>query len=739
MMPYLDGMGDLPVSGSVCLARGPFSDVQKTLLGEAAIYLRSATPSSIVLDAAGTAWKLLVPSWLHRRRQVRRLEKTMREVSPRSPREPSLTLQAPNFETYEAAALQLDDLQGHNDWKAQFESMEEDYNPRLIRKQMRRLQKAVKLSDIARLQFLLRTQLSRSMGGMNILRLYKHSWHGTKDLVNDYIATVVSSITSLLELTDRANLPPHEARFHQKSLEDALRYLGRSALTLSGGAKLGMKHVGVVKALWQADLLPNIISGASAGAIVAAIIGAHSDSELQHVLDDFPYSDLAVFDPPHIVGTFRWCMSRLETAYRIHAWFDMRNLERVMKEWLGSMTFKEAHNKTGRTINICISSPDSSDPRLLNYTTAPNVYLWSAVCASCSVPYVFQPANIYERDVFTGRTRVWSQGFQQWVDGSLDSDIPQRKLSEMFNVNYFIVSQVNPHVRPFLAAEEIFTGCQPTLSTPPSPLYHSFLTFLKTDLIHRFTTLSSLPPLRPLLRGLSILTQKYTGDINIHPALHPADYTTMMSNPTPAYMLSALSAGQRATWPKLPRIRNDLAIELALLQAIHTFRDRVNFGPQAARARELARIDSLRGRQRRLKPRRPSFDGRKTASETGVTSSHYAHDLTTTPAAASAVEPKGMWDGDAVESNGVYLGKKRNRSAGSLIERLGSLAGLTPLGGPNLQTSTVFPAPDGVFMDAGKEDAGNGIGVANGNGNGNGNGFSFSLGSDEDWDSEADY
>ena len=295
------------------------------------------------------------------------------------------------------------------------------------------------MSDVGRLQYLLRTQLSRTLGGMNMLRLYKHSWHGTKILISEYIDTVISSINSLLELTEKAGLPASESRFHQACLMDALRYFGRSALTLSGGAKLGMKHIGVVKALWEADLLPNIISGASAGAIIAAIVGAHSDHEMENVLLTFPTSDLAVFDPPNVVGPVRWCTTRCLTAIEIRAWFNMIHLERVLKKWLGKLTFKEARNKTGRVINICVSSPESSEPRLLNYMTAPNVFLWSAVCASCSVPYVFQPANIYERDLQTGKDRVWMQGSQQWVDGSLDSDIPQRKLSEMFNVNFFIV------------------------------------------------------------------------------------------------------------------------------------------------------------------------------------------------------------------------------------------------------------------------------------------------------------
>ena len=40
----------------------------------------------------------------------------------------------------------------------------------------------------------------------------------------------------------------------------------------------------------------------------------------------------------------------------------------------------------------------------------------------------------------------------RWVDGSLAGDLPTQFLRRQFNCNQFIVSQVNPHVAPFLLA-----------------------------------------------------------------------------------------------------------------------------------------------------------------------------------------------------------------------------------------------------------------------------------------------
>ena len=52
----------------------------------------------------------------------------------------------------------------------------------------------------------------------------------------------------------------------------ARRAFGNTALCLSGGAGMGHYHWGVVHALLHEDLLPNIISGTSAGAVVASFI-----------------------------------------------------------------------------------------------------------------------------------------------------------------------------------------------------------------------------------------------------------------------------------------------------------------------------------------------------------------------------------------------------------------------------------------------------------------------------------
>ena len=63
-------------------------------------------------------------------------------------------------------------------------------------------------------------------------------------------------------------------------LQAARASFGTSALILSGGAIFGVYHYGVVKGLLEQGMLPRVISGASAGAVVAAVACCFEDDEL---------------------------------------------------------------------------------------------------------------------------------------------------------------------------------------------------------------------------------------------------------------------------------------------------------------------------------------------------------------------------------------------------------------------------------------------------------------------------
>jgi TAG lipase/steryl ester hydrolase/phospholipase A2/LPA acyltransferase len=254
------------------------------------------------------------------------------------------------------------------------------------------------------------------------------------------------------------------------------------------------------------------------------------------------------------------------------------------------MTFQEAYNRTRRILNICVSSASVYElPRLLNYVTAPNVMIWSAVAASCSVPLVFSATQLLVKNPITGENSPWNPTPQHWIDGSVDNDLPMTRLAEMFNVNHFIVSQVNPHVVPFLVKDEqsIVKNVQ-SGSAGPGFVY-TLTNLAKDEALHRMQIMAELGIFPNLVtKAKSILSQKYSGDITILPAIDYKDFPRMLKNPTSDFMIQAMLCGERATWPKLSRIRNHCAVELELDAAVQTLRTRVVFSPSQVDLRRMS-------------------------------------------------------------------------------------------------------------------------------------------------------
>jgi TAG lipase/steryl ester hydrolase/phospholipase A2/LPA acyltransferase len=485
-------------------------------------------------------------------------------------------MQAETYDEWKAAATELDALEGHDPWKEEDESPE--YDAALVAARLRELDDARVSCDARRIHFQLRTTLTRDLGGIGALRLYKHSHIGTKKLIERYNESAERTLAALLDVSEKQG---DQCPFTPRQLLDQIKYtrasFGRSALLLSGGGTFGMNHIGVVKCLWDNGLLPRIISGASAGSIVSAVLCSKTDEEIPGVMHDFCNGDLDVFEK---LGESEGVLLKLVRMFQTGGLFDISHLTRVMKGMLGDMTFQEAYYRTRRILNIPVSTSSHFElPRLLNYITAPNVIIWSAVCTSCSVPLVYKKASLLAKDPKTREHVSWDPNPDAtWIDGSVDNDLPMTRLAEMFNINHFIVSQVNPHVIPFLAKDDelIAPSSTPTCSLPTNSSWlANSLSLARGEVVHRMQVLVDMgvmPSAVTKLRG--VLSQRYSGDINIFPHIHLADFPRVLTNPTPEYMAGCMLAGQRATWPKMSRIKNHLSIEMALDAAVHQLEGR---------------------------------------------------------------------------------------------------------------------------------------------------------------------
>lgn len=500
---------------------------------------------------------------------------------------------------WQAAAEELDTLEGNDEWKR--DDNDGNYNAPLLRERLKALEDARANCDIRTMMHLIRTDLSRDLGGVNNVNLYRHSHVGTKSLIEKYVNSAVQTIDSVV--MQSAVNKEIECRDLLEGMLLARQSFGRSALLLSGGGTFGMSHIGVLKALFEAHLLPRIISGASAGSIVCAVMCTRTDEEIPSLISEFPYGDLGVFGAATKDSTTLDHMRRLLTE---GSWSDIRHLKQVMRDLTGDMTFQEAYNRTRRILNICVSTESVYElPRLLNYVTAPNVMIWSAVAASCSVPLIFHSSPLLVKDPATGEHHPWNPSPQHFIDGSVDNDLPMTRLSEMFNVNHFIVSQVNPHVVPFLARDEyvppaVRNGKISHANGDEVDWINTFTSLAKDEALHRLQFMAEMGIMPNLMTKLqSILSQKYSGDITILPDIDMYDLPRLLSNPTPEFMLKSLSIGQRATWPRLSRIRDRCSTELALDRAVHHLRARVVFSQSQ---RDLRKLSTTMGTLRLNQP-----------------------------------------------------------------------------------------------------------------------------------------
>ncbi|KAG0153161.1 Acyl transferase/acyl hydrolase/lysophospholipase [Penicillium digitatum] len=534
---------------------------------------------------------------------------------------------AVSYEEWRSCAIELDELENNNAWKQTLESTE--YDPRLVQDRLRQLEDARISCDVSRMLFLVRTALSRDLAHMSNASLYRHSHIGTKNLIDRYITTALETIATLVDLSVHDRCDGLELKYILDQLLAARQAFGRSALLFSGGATFGMTHIGVLKALYEAKMIPRIISGASAGSIVCAVFCTRTDEELPALLDTYIHGDFAVFNKK---GQEENILQKMTRFLKFGSFLDISHLAKTIRNWLGDMTFQEAYNRTRRILNICVSSAGMYElPRLLNYISAPNVLIWSAVAVSCSVPFVFRPFTLMAKDPLTGEPVPWNDLHRQYIDGSVDGDLPMTRLSEMFNVNHFIVSQVNPHVVPFLPKE---IGPQDETKDGQSfiPRWMNTMTHLaKDEILHRVNVLSELGVFpTSMTKFASIVNQKYYGDINIYPELISSNFPRLLENPTPEFMLSACLSGERATWPRLSRIRNHCAIELALDNAIQNMRARVAFSPSQVdlrmpnHCRHLIDSADSNGRGRYRDRRRGSYSPEAEKRHSGARSRHQA-------------------------------------------------------------------------------------------------------------------
>ncbi|HOW62764.1 MAG TPA: DUF3336 domain-containing protein, partial [Candidatus Contendobacter sp.] len=76
-------------------------------------------------------------------------------------------------------------------------------------------------------------------------------------------------------------------------------------------------------------------------------------------------------------------------------------------------------------------------------------------------------------------------------------------------------------------------------------------------------------------KAYSVANQNYSGDITIFPPTWLGTLRDIFSNPTPERIAEFIRTGERATWPKLERIRNATRISRAFERGLERLRARI--------------------------------------------------------------------------------------------------------------------------------------------------------------------
>ncbi|KAI0996400.1 Patatin-like phospholipase domain-containing protein [Podosphaera aphanis] len=488
---------------------------------------------------------------------------------------------ATNYADWVTAAKELDEYLGNDHWKKIDKYAY--YDQKTIKRALEEIRRCRKKFEylsgqrsfnseieaaLQELKATIEPCMKNNFVGIENPMLYSETYYGTKNLIQEFIDEVEKGYSIL---ASTAHLDIEEKRYLFKRIQ---KNYGRTALCLSGGASFSYYHFGVVKALLDADLLPNIISGTSGGALIAALVATHTNEELKNLLVPALASKINACAEPFGVWFPRW--------WKTGARFDSVDWARKCS-WFtrGSMTFREAYERTGRILNIsCIPAEPHSPTILTNYLTSPDCVIWSAVLASAAVPGILNPVVLMMK---TANEDLIPFSFgHKWKDGSLRTDIPITALNLHFNVNFSIVSQVNPHINLFFFSSRGAVG-QPVTHRKGRGWRGGFLgsaaeQYLKLDLSKWLRVIRALELLpRPFGQDWSeVWLQKFSGNITIWPRTIPLDFWRILSDPDPEHLARMMHIGQQSTFPKLQFIANRLKLERIIEHARQTTRIRLH-------------------------------------------------------------------------------------------------------------------------------------------------------------------
>ena len=175
----------------------------------------------------------------------------------------------------------------------------------------------------------------------------------------------------------------------------------KTGLVLSGGGARGFAHLGVIQALNEAGIFPDVISGTSAGAIIGVM-----------------YAD--GYTPKEILMLMNWAsrFDYMRPALPREGLLQINGITKVLKTSLRARVFEDLK------IPLFVAATDLNNGKSVYFSKGD---IFEPVMASASIPVLFQPVRI--NDI-------------SYVDGGVLDNLPIKPIEN--DCQSIIGSFVNP-------------------------------------------------------------------------------------------------------------------------------------------------------------------------------------------------------------------------------------------------------------------------------------------------------
>ncbi|MGM0443339.1 MAG: patatin-like phospholipase family protein [Fibrobacterota bacterium] len=249
--------------------------------------------------------------------------------------------------------------------------------------------------------------------------------------------------------------------FKKPCLSREIREGKEYSLVLSGGAALGLAHLGIIRSIQEHEITPSHICGTSMGAIIGGLYAC-----------GFSYRDLCtVIDEFHL-------LRMLSLKFNKHALLGHAKIRDYLATYFDDIRVCDV----SIPLSITATNADTGKMEVFSSTSS-TVLLLDAVCASFSIPAVFPSYKI-------GKTAYY--------DGMLCEHLP---ITPARNARILAVDVLN---RYSLNGTSIPYGLRGVIQ-------HAFLisTVNQTHLVLRANNASRIAALTPNLAGYDVLDFKH--------------------------------------------------------------------------------------------------------------------------------------------------------------------------------------------------------------------------------------